>query len=250
MPDTWTPQSVIAILSVVGLFVLLVVAVWRLAALAATQEAALNALVNLLNPASFISLLILLGVFFLLGMAILDLDKGRVLMGMGKVSFARGLITFLFAIVTIGTAVVVVLSALLGADKEKTERGKEVLGLLLGVFGTIVGFYFASELNRGETLNELGISPALLSKTEVRAGESVDVTLAVRGGKPPYRFAVALGTELPETYPELARNDGWIQKNLAFPTSATAGVQTISIGVLDAAGEKAAVQTALMIKPP
>ena len=136
-------QFLIGISISVGLVAFLVVAVWKLGTLSKSDDHARMAFLKLMDPASLVSLLILLGVLFLLGMAILDLDKGRVLVGMGRAQFARGLITYLFAVVTIGTAVVLVLSAVLGTDKEKFDRGKEVLGLLLGVFGTMVGFYFA-----------------------------------------------------------------------------------------------------------
>src|ERR1700736_2652950 len=97
----FSQQFLIAITLIVGLFAFLPVAVWELAGLAANDAGARDALLKLMNAASLVSLLILLGVLFLLGMAILDLDKGRVLIGMGKAAFARGLITYLFAVVTI-----------------------------------------------------------------------------------------------------------------------------------------------------
>src|SRR5215211_6478912 len=112
-PMAFTPQFWIAIALFLGLIGFLIVAVWKLASLSAKDDGAKQAFLKLMDPASLVSLSILIGVLFLLGMAILDLDKGRVLVGMGKAQFARGLITYLFAVVTIGTAVVLVLSALL-----------------------------------------------------------------------------------------------------------------------------------------
>lgn len=116
----------IAIALVVGLLTLLTVAVLKLGTLAENDGNAKTTFLKLTDPAP----LILLGVLFLLGMAILDLDKGRVLAGMGKAPFARGLITCLFAVVTIGTAVVLVLSAILGVEKEKFDQGTERLASL------------------------------------------------------------------------------------------------------------------------
>jgi len=68
---------------------------------------------------------------------------------------ARGLITFLFAISTVGIAVIVVLGAFVGSDPktdeerkesaERFQRGKDILTILIGVFGAILGFYFGSE---------------------------------------------------------------------------------------------------------
>jgi hypothetical protein len=67
---------------------------------------------------------------------------------------ARGLITFLFAVATVGIALVIVLAVFLstGGKEEVSERfqmGKDVLALLMGVFGTILGFYFGSEIASG-----------------------------------------------------------------------------------------------------
>lgn len=63
---------------------------------------------------------------------------------------ARGLITFLFAVATVGIAVIVVLAAFLGNGSpeelaERFQRGKDVLTILIGVFGAILGFYFGSD---------------------------------------------------------------------------------------------------------
>src|SRR5215510_2881988 len=89
--------------------------------------------------------IIIVGAISLIGAAVFGIDKGFVI-GMRDPDYARGVITYLFAIVTIGTAVALVFSALAGLMLTKGEdfpfeRGKHILALLLGVFGTIVGFY-------------------------------------------------------------------------------------------------------------
>lgn len=236
-------QVLIGIATIVGLLALIAAAMHQLGKLAASHEAARTVFLQLMSPASIVSLLILLGVLFLLGTAILDLDKGRVLLGMGKAPFARGLITYLFSVVTIGTAVVLVLSALLGADKQRFDSAKEILGLLLGVFGTIVGFYFASELSSSEAKQRLTVSPVLLSATEIAPGGTVNLTVSIQGGAPPYRYVVAIGDILPEGYPELVRPDGWIVKGLPLAADIGGGVHPVRVGVLDANGEKATTQS-------
>ena len=105
-----------------------------------------DAVVKLLHPIPLTVMLILLGVTLLIAASVLGLDNGQVLPSMASHQFARGLITYLFAVTTIGTSVVLVMGALMKEiDEQAFQRGKEVLGLLLGVFGTIVGFYFGSE---------------------------------------------------------------------------------------------------------
>jgi len=66
--------------------------------------------------------------------------------------FSRGLITVTFTFGTMLTAFVLVLTALFGNAagpnqavlKARFDMGKEVLGLLIGIFGTILGFYFGA----------------------------------------------------------------------------------------------------------
>jgi hypothetical protein len=236
-----TPQAVIAISMIVGLSVVFCVLVIKIAGLAKQDAVFRDAFLKFVNPASIVSLLILMGVFFLLAMAILDLDKGRVLTGMGRATFARGLITYLFAVVTIGTAVVLVLSALIGIEKERFDSGKEVLGLLLGVFGTIVGFYFASELSQADE-RRLSASPVLVSASEASQGSPLTVTVSVQGGMPPYRFAVTVAEELPDDFPEIARPDGWILKTIEIPATAKPGVEPVRIGIQDSVGDRVIAQ--------
>lgn len=65
--------------------------------------------------------------------------------GINSVDYARGLITLIFTGGTMLIAVLLVLYAITSESplaKERFTYGKEVLTLLIGVFGTILGFYF------------------------------------------------------------------------------------------------------------
>lgn len=60
---------------------------------------------------------------------------------------ARSLITYLVAVITIVIALILTLMAFFSTlpdFKERFVMGKEVLTILIGVLGTIVGFYFGS----------------------------------------------------------------------------------------------------------
>jgi hypothetical protein len=67
---------------------------------------------------------------------------------LAKPEVARGLITFLIAITTVGIAIILAISTLVlsegDAGDKRFDRGKQVLTTLIGVLGTIVGFYFGS----------------------------------------------------------------------------------------------------------
>ena len=91
-------------------------------------------------------------------------------------AYARGIITVLFSVGTIAVAIVLILSAIFLNDadkKERFDRGKEVLSLLLGIFGTIVGFYYgtnqqgtATDKARGtDTTQGTGSAPATPAPT-------------------------------------------------------------------------------------
>ena len=149
---------------------------------------------RLLNPVVFIALINTFGVFALIGAAMLGMDNG-VLRGMADSGFARGLITYLFAVVTIGTAVVLVVYALTTADHERFNRGKEVLSLLLGVFGTIVGFYFGSETQSAHTAAQLSLAQPMLSRQQIESGGQLGITTVISGGDKPYHIGFALGEQ-------------------------------------------------------
>ena len=73
--------------------------------------------------------------------------------------YARGLITVLFTVGTIGVALLATLTAMFipGPEgKERFDRVKEVLSLLLGIVGTIIGFYYGTEVNKKEPSQQGG----------------------------------------------------------------------------------------------
>jgi hypothetical protein len=70
---------------------------------------------------------------------------------------ARGLITIVFLMGTVGLAIILTLSALFSdrADfKERFDKGKEILSIMIGIFGTIMGFYFGSITSSGPGAKE------------------------------------------------------------------------------------------------
>ncbi|MEZ4733759.1 MAG: hypothetical protein R3E79_42220 [Caldilineaceae bacterium] len=115
--------------------------------------------------------------------------------------FARGLITFLFAIGTIGLAFVLALSVLTHGNDEESEarfeRGKEVLTIFIGILGTIIGFYFGSLTNPGESLGTVELIPPQISNATPAPGDQITITALAIGGNAPYKYSI-----LYETYGE------------------------------------------------
>ncbi|NMG31885.1 hypothetical protein [Aromatoleum evansii] len=214
-----------------------------------------SAFTGLLNPVVLIPLIIIFGVFALIGAAIFGIDSG-VLGSMARLEFARGLITYLFAVVTIGTAVVLVVSALSSGTSEEIEkrfqRGKEVLSLLLGVFGTIVGFYFGSESqigSRAESAALPRLTPIMLSPAPARAGEDVRITAAVIGGIPPYRYRLTLG-ERTLAEQQAVKEGGWIVTDTKAPAVKSPTALEAVLRVTDAAGQATETVGKLEVLPP
>lgn len=214
-----------------------------------------TAFTGLLNPVVLIPLIIIFGVFALIGAAIFGIDSG-VLGSMARLEFARGLITYLFAVVTIGTAVVLVVSALSsGASEEidkRFQRGKEVLSLLLGVFGTIVGFYFGSESQigaRDDLASSPRLTPILISPAPAQAGKELRITAAVLGGTPPYRYRLALG-ERTLADQQTVKEGGWIVVDAKAPAVKTRTALEAVLRVTDAAGQSTETAADLEVLPP
>lgn len=197
--------------------------------------------------------LIVLSVIALIGAAVLGFDRG-VLNSMARPEAARGLITYLFAVVTIGTAMVLVLSALVGPneaiDDERFQRGKEVLALMLGIFGTIVGFYFASGTPAlgGETaivrLSALDVTPRV-----IEAGGKVTVRAVFSGGVLPYRFGTGLGDDAIDPT-EAAAEGGWIVKEVTARQFRPQEAQVVRVIAVDASGRRVEQGAAVTVGPP
>ena len=102
--------------------------------------------------------------------------------------YARGIITYLFSVGTIGVIILVVFATLTRRgdeqDRERYERSKTFVSLLLGIFGTIVGFYYgqSADGDEGPTVQVAEFSVP----DEAAPGEDVVVEGVVTGGRPPY----------------------------------------------------------------
>ena len=90
----------------------------------------------------------ILGLIVVLSILWVLLKGGGFLAQIADKNVARGLITFLIAISTVGIAFILAVSTMVspqtGDDAGRFDRGKQVLSILIGVLGTIVGFYFGS----------------------------------------------------------------------------------------------------------
>lgn len=115
---------------------------------------------------------------------------------LARFEVARGIITFLIAFSTVSIALVLVISTVVLQDSpendKRFDRGKQVLTVLIGVLGTIVGFYFAADSKGTST-------PTITSSSipNASAGSPYkEVTLTENGGAAPFKWTVK--PELPK----------------------------------------------------
>jgi len=154
--------------------------------------------------------------FTLLGLIVLGLivygvtqSSGSFLASLAQKDTARGLITFLITVATVGIALILAISTIVtsegeGGDK-RFDRGKQVLSVLIGVLGTIVGFYFGSSeqpRNSQPQANVVGQAGPLkittVSLLDAVVGKDYSVTLTCTGQSGHLKWSV--NPELPADF--------------------------------------------------
>jgi len=144
------------------------------------------------NPITVVIFIILLTTILLIAANVFDYDKGNVLKNLSNIDYARGLITYLFAVGTIGVIIAVIMSILLQSKdaNERFSRSKDILTLLIGIFGTIVGFYFGSELSQKTEIKiPLEISTTI-EPEEFQKGKPITIKASIKGKYPPYSYRI------------------------------------------------------------
>jgi hypothetical protein len=130
-------------------------------------------------------------------------SDGQFLLQLQKTEISRGLITFLVAVVTVLLSLLLVVWVLisnLSGEEFKTRftSAKEIVSILVGILGTILGFYFGSA--GSEKLNELALSELKFNGREV--------AIYASGGESPYRFST--NTKEINLRGDQVSTDGWL----------------------------------------
>lgn len=101
--------------------------------------------------------------------------------------YARGVITYLIAISTIGLVFILALQIMFvkGEAEEQIKGTRDILAVLTGILGTIVGFYFGQAQGQDQALRvaQLVASPVADGKESVAA--------FVEGGSSPYSYILS-----------------------------------------------------------
>ena len=167
---------------------------------------------------------------------------GGFLASLQNLEIARGLITFLVVFTTIVIAIILVLyitTSTLSGDEVKNRFGfgKEVLTALIGILGTVLGFYFGQTAT---TSTSLQVAPVYISNAIPKKGESVVLYSFVSGGKAPYTYSVSFKPDIIPAIPDKQSEQGTIQETITVPDTMPKDKDTeitFEIAIKDSAGK-------------
>jgi hypothetical protein len=187
--------------------------------------------------------------FLVLGLLVAGVLQGGLLEFLSSVSGARGLITFLIAIGTIAIAVILTLAAVImeandtDVLKERLSKGKEILTVLVGVLGTIVGFYFASNTD-GSVVGKMTVAVVDAQKS-VEAGADFTILAVTTGGELPYDSTPII-TAIKGLEGEGTVNEqGVIKMKFRVAPDVVPGTMAFVVGLRDKSGKTATAKATI-----
>ncbi|MER9651222.1 hypothetical protein [Mesorhizobium sp. M0199] len=128
---------------------------------------------------------------------------------------ARGLLTFLFASSATGVIVLVAVSTFwMGPEDVKLRfpLGKDLLAIITGVLGTILGFYYGSAGFGTAAPQALTISELPWNQESLPSGSKASIAGKLSGGTPPYqvelRYQPCWVEQVTKSLPTIAKVNG------------------------------------------
>jgi hypothetical protein len=173
---------------------------------------------------------------------------------LAQVDQARGLITFLVAIAAVSVILLTAVNIFWSNSNvpefnAKFTAAKDLVTIVTGILGTILGFYFGSF--NGERLFTLTVDLPV-AYSQVTAGAEFEVRASVKGGATPYHFDILIvdASGMPVSRPfDNKQTDGPISEKITVPAD-KAGKHSIVLLLRDAKGLQARGSVDVLVKPP
>jgi len=159
------------------------------------------------------------------------IGENSILDDLADIERARGLITFLIAVCTVAIALILSISVIISRGTRAGQRftqGKEILTLLIGVLGTIVGFYFGTSAKG--TPQPLQVSAIQVSSEQPALSSKIKITALVAGGKPPYTYSIKFSQPLIQDISGSSK-DGKIEQEVTMPSGITNAQEEIGFQI-------------------
>ncbi len=204
----------------------------------------------------------LLAVFGLVVAAILvfGLFEGNFLALIAKQEVARGLITFLFSLSTVAIFLLIAIATYYTGKADLFNSMKDLLTLMVGIFGTILGFYFGSLTNPPEqpnaTTSALSLANVRVPNVIVAPGDKTTITATILGGTAPFTYDVyftdptgTVSTDRLQVRDKPAK-DGKVAEEVEIPADLpTPASFTFRLVAHDAKGNQAQTLGTLIVHP-
>lgn len=151
---------------------------------------------------------------------------------------ARSTLAVVFSAATVVLALCMILAAFLSADrtlgiKERFGLSMQVLTPLIGIMGTILGFYFGTP-DQTVAPQPLVILDVLSPTGTQKSGESIPVTILTQGGKGPWTFDLDFGTAIPKI--RKSASQPFLRETVKLPAVTASTAIGIKVTVSDTLG--------------
>jgi hypothetical protein len=176
---------------------------------------------------------------------------------LGHTEQVRGLVTFLFVLVTVSIILVFALGIFwLDNPDDMLKRfaaAKDLLTIVVGIVGTIMGFYFGSATGESSSFS---IANAALVPQVAEAGQAVSLSGHINGGSKPYKYTVIFAdpantltaAQLGAMKLNEGSADGTISKDIKLPPVEKPAVLLYTLTASDAKNVSAISNGALYIE--
>lgn len=171
----------------------------------------------------------------------------------------RGMVTFFFVLVTTSVILLIALGIFWiqedSAVKVRFEAAKDLLTMVIGVLGTIMGFYFGSATGAGTPLTLVSAAFAPMS---IQPGAASELTADVVGGTKPYKYTIAFtapsGTitdaEIAQMTPKPGTSsEGKIAEKLTVPAAAKSALVAYTLTVTDSKSTSTTSKGTIFVEP-